>query len=396
MKTFDLYILRETLIPLFTALLVGLLVLLIERALQLLDLVMGVEGPLRIVLEIMGYLMPQYVGLALPISLVLGVMVAFSKLGRAGEIDALNGAGVGLVRLAAVPVVASLVVALVTTIAIGYLKPFGRYAYQATLYAVTNSAFGAFLRAGVFTEMGDTTFLVQDVNTDEAGFGRIFLYTTDDNEHTAITARSGDLVRSEEMPVPILRLYDGIRLATRQRGVRPEDGQASPLRVLRFQQLQTEVGRNNLELFRPRGVDEREFTLGELWRRRHNPPPGVRVSDMVAELHSRLARIASVPFLPLLAIVLARGQRRSDRSFGLAAGLLILVLYNQALDLGKNIAETGAMSHWVVIWPVVGLFAGACVWSFYRAATRLPSGGGLMGPLARMFRRGTAASGNVG
>ena len=41
MRTFDLYILRETLKPLGLALVIALLVLLIERLLRLLDLLLG-------------------------------------------------------------------------------------------------------------------------------------------------------------------------------------------------------------------------------------------------------------------------------------------------------------------------------------------------------------------
>ena len=72
MRTFDFYILRQTVKPLAVVLVVALFVLLIERMLRLLDLVLGAQGPLQIVFEIMAYLVPHYIGLALPISLLLG------------------------------------------------------------------------------------------------------------------------------------------------------------------------------------------------------------------------------------------------------------------------------------------------------------------------------------
>lgn len=80
MRTIDLYVLRQTLKPLAIALVVALLVLLIERMLRLLDLVLGAQGPVKVVFEIMGYLVPNYISLALPLSLLLGVMLAFNKL----------------------------------------------------------------------------------------------------------------------------------------------------------------------------------------------------------------------------------------------------------------------------------------------------------------------------
>jgi lipopolysaccharide export system permease protein len=62
MRTIDLYVLRQTLKPLAIALVVALLVLLIERMLRLLDLVLGMQGPVK--LEIMAYLVPNYISLA--------------------------------------------------------------------------------------------------------------------------------------------------------------------------------------------------------------------------------------------------------------------------------------------------------------------------------------------
>src|SRR6266545_2793554 len=113
---------------------------------------------------------------------------------------------------------------------------------------------------------------------------------------------------------------------------------------------------------------QREYTLTELWQRRFEPPPGVRRSDMVAEFHSRVTRVLSVLFLPLLGIPLALGRRRSDRPYGLALGLLVLIIYNQALDLGKNIAETGAISPLLGLWLPLLAFASASTWLFHRAS----------------------------
>jgi lipopolysaccharide export system permease protein len=123
MRTIDLYVLRQTLKPLVIALLVALLVLLIERMLRLLDMVLGAQGPVKVVFEIMAYLVPNYISLALPVSLLLGVMLAFNRLSRDGEIDAIQCAGVSLARQSRAALVAGLGIAIITMITLGYLKP---------------------------------------------------------------------------------------------------------------------------------------------------------------------------------------------------------------------------------------------------------------------------------
>ena len=377
MRTFDFYVLRETLKPLGLALVVALLVLLIERLLRLLDLLLGAQGPLKLVLEIMAYLVPHYVSLALPMSLLIGVMMAFNRLSRDGEIDALQCAGVSLARLSRASLLMAVAIAVIAGITLGYFKPYGRYAYQAMIYSVGNAALQAFVQPGVFTQIGDTTFLVGAIGKEAGSFGQVFVYQDGDERSTAISARDGLLTRSGEDGAPVLRLFDGVRLSESAAGT-PRRGPAGDpsIGVLRFDELRMMFGDGRTPVFRPRGADEREFTITELWQRRYAPPPGVRSSDMIAEFNVRLARTLSVPFLPLLGIPLALGRRRSDRSWGIAAGLLVLILYNQLLDLGKNMTESGELGPFVGIWLPFLAFVAISLQLFQRSSTRLPQGSG--------------------
>ena len=279
MRIIDTYVLRQIFKPLWIALVVALLVLLIERMLRLLDLVLGAQGPLKVVFEIMAYLVPNYISLALPMSLLLGVMLAFNRLSRDGEIDAMQGAGVSLARQSRAALLAAIGVAVITMIALGYLKPYGRYAYETLVFTVANATFQAFVQAGVFTHIQDTTFLIKHVRPGDGAFANVFLYEGSQGGSTVVTARSGVLARPGDEAIPMLRLFDGIRLTIRDdaREEKQADDRALPVGVLRFQELRMTLGEGEAKFFRPRGADEREFTLSELWRRRFQPPPGVRV-----------------------------------------------------------------------------------------------------------------------
>ncbi len=273
MRTIDTYILRQTFKPLWITLVVALLVLLIERMLRLLDFVLGAQGPMKVVFEIMAYLVPNYISLALPLSLLLGVMLAFNRLSRDGEIDALQSAGVSLARQSRAALLASLAVAFITMVTLGYLKPYGRYVYQSMMFTVTNAAFQAFVQAGVFTHIENTTFLVKDVRTAEGAFANVFLYESGEGGSTAVTARNGVLSRPGEGAVPLLRLFDGVRLTIRETHRNRQADRPAPAAGGRASLPGTadDPGRRaKAEIFRARGADEREFTLTELWRRRNS------------------------------------------------------------------------------------------------------------------------------
>jgi lipopolysaccharide export system permease protein len=265
MIRFDLYILKQILRPLAIALVLALIVFLIERMLRLLDLVLGSNGPLNMVFEILAYLVPHYMGMALPISLFLGVLIGFSRLGRDGELDAMHAASIGLRRLARSAHATACVLMIVAAVMIGYLQPYGRYAYQSLVFAISNASFQAFLRAGVFAQADGVSFLIEEIRSDGISFGKVFIHEQkEDRESVAITARGGRLGYDESETIPMLRLVDGVRLEVKP----PEEDGASnaepalpSINVLRFDELRMDLGRDTAQLFRPRGKDEREFTL---------------------------------------------------------------------------------------------------------------------------------------
>ncbi|MCP5365245.1 MAG: LptF/LptG family permease [Hyphomicrobiales bacterium] len=373
MNLIDRYIFNQILRPLAIALLIALIVFLISRVMQLMDLVLGTEGPLKVILELMGYLLPRYLSMALPISLLFGVMIAFSKMSQDGETDALQSAGFGLARQLRSALLIALAVAILATSMHSYLRPYARYAYESMVHAVTEAAIHASVRAGVFAKFGDVTFLVQNIGSDGISFHKVFLY--EDEGHgdvSAVAASNGGLVRSQDSGRPILRLFDGIRLTIEP--IVAVDGQeTSRATVLRFRELRSILGDQQALMFRPRGVDEREMTMVELWQRRDNPPQGVRSSDLIAELHGRVVRILSIPFLPLIGVCLAKGRRRSDRYFGFGLALAIIVAYEQVLDFGENSVEAGVVSALTGLWLPFFAYVALTLGFFARMAYFVPN-----------------------
>ena len=153
--------------------------------------------------------------------------------------------------------------------------------------------------------------------------------------------------------------------------------------MLKFDQSQIPIQLVGQEAFRPRGEDERELTLPELWRYRATPPPGVTTDDMLGEFHDRVVRSLSVLFLPLLAVPFALGSRRARQTFGIALGLIVLVAYNEVLNTGKSLASIGRVSPLLGQWLPFAVLALGSLYLFYRCAYRVPRDGrGLWSPFA--------------
>jgi lipopolysaccharide export system permease protein len=389
MRALDRYILGEIIRPLFAAILLGLLVLLTERMLRVLDLVFGVHDSLKFMLKILAFLVPHYIGLALPLALFLGIWFGLRRLVSDSEMDAVQAAGIGLTRVLVPVMVATVAMTAIAAVSLSYLQPYARHAYRAIIFEITNASLQLLLRPGAFHTIADVTFLVGDTSGNGRQFDKVFLYREPAGEDwVAISARSGKLVRSGGTGQPALHLFDGLQMSgaqTRETGP-PEKPPASI--AIRFEEMFAVLDGLERSVERRQRRHEREFTLTELWRQRFDPPAGLKTADLVAEFYNRIVHILSIPLLAFLAIPLAAMARPRQRSYGLPVGIIVLLVYEQVLDFGKNLVESSVTTPLFGQWLPLGLFALASLALFVRAARRVPSGRGLPSiDLAGWFRR---------
>lgn len=376
MKIFDRYVLNAVVRPLVVTLLLALVVLLIERMLRVLDIVLGARGPLKIIFEMMAYLVPHYVSLALPLGLLLGILLGFRRLSMDSELDAMQSAGVGFANLLRPTFLVAIVVFIAALVTATYLQPLSRYAYRAVIFSVTNASFQALLQEGVMTELDGTTFMMEEISSDGSRFNQVFVHRADDEGGwSVVTAPRGTLADAGEDRLPTLRLFDGVRLSetveSQGEATTPTiEGGGQKGGVLRFEELRSSLG-EGYDVLNPRGENERELTQHELWQQRLDPPGTLRTSDLVAEFNVRLVRTISILALPLLAIPLARGSRRRLQFYGLPIGVLILLLYKEVVDFGKNLVESGS-DPLVGLWLPCFVFMGGSLIYFLRSARRVP------------------------
>ncbi len=359
MLTADLYILRRIFGPLLATVLIALLILLLERMLRLLDLAFNSSNAFSILFQMLGNLIPHYMGMALPVAFFVGILVAFNRMSKDSELDVFQAAGIGLVRAWRPVLLLAVVLSLLSFVVTGYLQPLGRYAYRSLVSFVTQSSVTAGLEAGAFVHVNGMTILVTRMAADRQQFENVFIHTTEDDGATVdFTARAAALARVGQGDAPIISLADGTRVTT------PNEGSST---VLTFEQFQTPLGKKNSG-FRRRGDDERELTFDELLRALSVPWQGISDHEISSEFHGRLVRVLSILFLPCLAIPLSISSGRQRRSSGIAVGLIILIAYNDILQFGGTHTEIGNVSAAIGIWLPFSVFALGSAILFYRAS----------------------------
>jgi lipopolysaccharide export system permease protein len=348
---------------------IGLLMLLAERMVRLLDTTLGKKNSFAVVFEMLAYLLPHYLGLAIPAALFLGLLFGFSRMSKAGEVDAFLASGIGLHRLAQPVALLALLFMAASIIMVGWLQPHTRYLYRSVVFDVKNVDVFYLAEEGVFMQAGTRTFIIDRLDRKQNRFDRIFLFDDRGPEGGAetVTAARGALIDGGDARTPVLHLETGHRVQ-----VKPWPDSASatapPNAVVGdFVSAETPLGRVSDKVFRPRGQDERELTLPELIARQDDPPSRATRDQMRAELHKRLINILTIPMLPFLAVPFALGRRRSQRAYRFGVGLIFLIAFYEIIEQGAIATRSNGISPWLTMWlPFVAIVLFAA-WRFWQS-----------------------------
>ena len=384
LATIDRYLLGQVMRPMLAAILITLLAMLAERALRVIDLVLGWRGSLAIVVEMMSYLIPHYMVFALPAALFLGIMLAVARLSKEAEVDAMRAAGIGLARLTRPLMLLSLLVLVLHLVLVSHLQPYARYAYRAAAFTITNASFQTLLRPGQFITLGQTTYRVDRLSEDREQFEGIFLFSEADASGTiVITAEDGRIEDQGALVPLLLHLENGVQQFL-PRPAEGENGAAAPSNgtpplTLRFGSFTSDLSGSEPEAFRPRGDHERELTIPELIGFIGEPvealPDGIDPWEIESELSARLVRNLSILFVPLFAVPLALSPRRAKRSYGFLIGVIIVVGYNQIISTGESLADNDELSSIFGIWLPFAAFVFLTIAFFIHSARRVPDPG---------------------
>lgn len=362
LRAIDRYVLGRVLAMTLALTGAGLAVLLLGRAVGLFDILASPQNAFEHVGQMLLYLLPHLLGMALPGAFFFGILLTFNRLSRDSEIIVLMASGWGPHLLLRPVLVLTAILLILVTVILGFVAPYARYAYRSVKHTVVQTTLVGAVREGTFVHADDLTFFAEHVGFEDSqtSLSNVFLRRDQGGESIVVTARRGWLVESPDGARPVLLLHDG-------EVTRFKPGGQSAGRTT-FQAFRWPVAMSGAESYRRRGLDQRELTLPELWAARADPPIKPSPSEISAEWNMRLVMIASIPILPLMAISLGLCNPRRPRGWGIALGLVVVVLYFQVIGFGEALVKRAILPPSVALWVPFAIFAGLAAWLFYRAA----------------------------
>ncbi len=380
LTSLDRYLARRIAVPLFATVTVAAMLLLLDRMGRLFDFVIREGGPVSVVWKMLADLLPEYLGLGVPLGLMLGILLAFRRLALSSELDAMRAAGIGYTRMLRVPYLYALGAAIVNFGIVGYLQPISRYSYEELRYELRTGALGASIHVGEFNRLGPNTALRVEASANNGQDLRGLFVRTETPKRGAVTvtAARGQFLGTDDPDTILLRLTNGVL-------VQDAPGFAVP-RVLSFATHMIPIDLPRMEGFRKRGGKEVERTLPELVRvNADQARPLAERAPSIASTQRRLIQVVIMAFLPLLGVALAVPPKRSTSAIGVFLGILLLVGYHKSSEYTERVGAAGQIDPFWGQWlPFIG-FAALCCWLYAILAYKAAGA-----PIGGLERSGTA------
>ena len=363
MTSIDRYMARLIAVPLIANLLIASMLLAIDRMRILFDFVATEGGPVSVVWQLLANLLPEYLGLGIPIGLLLGVLLAFRRLALSSELDVLRAVGISYNRLLRVPYMFAVGLALINLAIVGYVQPWARYGYEQLQFELRTGALGASIKVGEFTNFPNgATVRIEESQDSGRNLKGIFVHKdTPNGGWIAVTAASGRFFATGNPDEIIFRLSNGTL-------VNADPSFKSP-RVLTFTSHDLPIPLPKSENFRGRGGRNLELTLPELARIGGDKaaPDELRDTSRSA-FHFRIVEVATIFLLPLLAVALGVPPKRSPSALGVFLSIVMIVTYHKINEYAQSLGSLGIVDPLIALWVPFLLFAALVVWMYYTIA----------------------------
>lgn len=353
----------------FLALAVLLLFILMGRALQLRDMLLGLQLSVPDTLRLFGYLCPFFVLMVCPVACMLAVFLTFLRMGTDRELVALKAGGVSLYQMLPAPLMfAALCTGFAVWVSLDWLA-WGMGHFRSEILAIASSRARIVIQPGVFNkDIPGMVFFARQVDPATGTLAHVLVEDASRPDATlTILAPNGHVDTDYDRGELLFLLKNG-RIYTEQ-----DQG----ISVLGFDEYVVRLALSTMFQGLDLGpVKPKEMSWHELISL---PVPEIAAEDarlankIMVERHKRWVFPLACMVLTVFVIPIAVSVQGMRRQNGLILALLLFFAYYSLLSLGITTGESGQMPPLIGIWVPNALFLGFGLYGLHLAAQeRMP------------------------
>lgn len=293
--------------------------------------------PGQLVLSIVALKLPQLAVIILPLSVFIGILVAYGRIYADSEMTVLHATGISEWYVTRLTLILSVVMAILAGAITLYVSPWATE-QEYRLMEKADSSAGLFsLVPGRFqhTSNEKAVVFVQDIGRRDGKLSRVFVAQNsarDDGQGNSVVYAQAGQVTEDASGAQSLQLEQGRRYAGSVNSPAYE--------ITEFDSYQIQI--------REQEVEQRRRKLSSL------PTDELRKlennTEAVAEWHWRIAIPLSIPLLTLIAVPLSRVNPRQGKFGRLLPALLLYLGYYALLIIARSALEDGKIPAQLGMW----------------------------------------------
>jgi len=341
--------------------------LLTLRMLQLTSLIINRGVEISQIAKVFVSIVPTFLELALPMSTLLGVMLAFARMCGDSEVVVMRASGISLASFLKPIAAFGISVGVAGLIVSCILRPWGFDALSRALFEIARSKSVSGLTEGVFNKLGEITLYADTVNYQTGELTRVLVDDKRDAEQRKVViAKRGKIVADDASRSISLLLADGVAHETldgrysrtefnsNSLTVDPNEIKSETRKGLAVRELGMSRLREAIQEYKAilRGTDADQLdAFGETLTRpevekkfrRAKIEYGQRVSLPIASTIMAFIGMA-------LGIMSPRTQRTWGAGFAATLGLVVFIIYYSIFSVGVALADSGHIHVGVALW----------------------------------------------
>jgi LPS export ABC transporter permease LptF/LPS export ABC transporter permease LptG len=344
-RILDRYVIRQVLMPFVLGLLIFTFLLIIPGLMRYAEEFIAKGASLATVAQVILTLVPGALALTIPMSLLLGLLVAFGKLSADREFVAMQACGISLLRLLR----SVSIIALLSFGATAYMwmvgMPNGNQRFREIAFEITASLAEGEVKPGVFFDrFPGLTLFVRDIPR-TGGWDGVFLADSRNQTDAVYLARKGRVAIDREKQTVELVLEN----ATRHIGGDATDPEK--YQVLGFDHAVFRL--DPAAVFPKAGVakGDREMSIAELEAKAAEVrKQGEFPHNQLFEIHAKYAIPAGCLVFGLIGLALGATNRRDGTLASFVIGIIVIFIYYALLELGRALAKGHQAPPWLAAW----------------------------------------------
>jgi len=366
-KTTYLYILKEMIPISLIGLMTFTIILLMDKIFKLIELIINRGGNIKHILMLLVFIAPSFLTFTIPISVLLGILLALGRLSGDSEVIAFKASGISLYQLFIPISIFSIIAFLLTSFLVFYGLPWGNRGFMATLYLLAQSKPDVEIKERVSNDsFKGLVVYVDKVPIQGKKMEGILIYD-ERNKDTVNTifAKEGFLISNSSSQEAVLKLLHGDihRFEPKTMAYQKMEFNAYDLKI--------ELGKTFAAI--ERKLKEHEMSIEEIKEKiAKMKKQGEDTTSQEVELHKRYALPFACIVFGFIGVPLGIQPRRSGKSYGFVFSILILLAYYVSLIALEMLAVRKTVPAFLAGWFPTFLFGSLGIYLLIKAANESP------------------------